>query len=112
MAVLNGAGGSPPSRMRCSATEMGDQDGGLWRGVRRLLDGAVSREDLRMHGLELLALERWSDLGREVPEEFVVQARMTAMKLLAAPLLLQRVREASGWAAHASEGARDGRILS
>jgi hypothetical protein len=68
-------------------------DGGLWQGVGRLLDGAVALEEMRPHGLELFALGQRDVRGRHVPDALVVAVRGAMMKTLAAPLVLQRVRE-------------------
>ena len=65
----------------------------LWEGVGRLVDRAVSLGDLRSHRLELLALARWWETGRPVPTALVEAARMPTVAALAAPALLQRVRD-------------------
>jgi len=65
----------------------------LWEAVGRLLDRAASLDDLRSHRLELLALGRWRELGRPIPSDLAAEARTAAMTWLAAPFLLQRVRE-------------------
>jgi len=66
----------------------------LWEGVDRLVDRAPSLGDLRAHQLELLALARWRARGRPIPRTLVAEGHAAAVKALAAPLLLQRVREA------------------
>jgi hypothetical protein len=39
----------------------------LWAGVDRLIDRTPSLEGLRAHGLHLLAMRRWREMGREIP---------------------------------------------
>jgi Uncharacterised nucleotidyltransferase len=71
-----------------------DVDGPLWTGVDRLIDRVRPLEHLRAHRLELLAARRWRALGESVPSELVDDERRTAMRALAAPILLRKVREA------------------
>jgi hypothetical protein len=68
-------------------------DDSLWEGVGRLLDRSISVDDLRSHGLQLLAVQYWGNRGWPIPKNLVRVARTIAVKTLAAPLLLRRVRE-------------------
>ena len=68
-------------------------DGDFWESVGRFLDRAASLEDLRSHGIEPLALASRLRVGRLVPSTFIAEVRASALPSLAAPLLLQRVRE-------------------
>jgi hypothetical protein len=61
----------------------------LWEGVRRVVERAPTRADLRAHGVEPLAALAGRRHGREDGE---TQARVTAA--LSAPLLLRRIRAA------------------
>jgi hypothetical protein len=72
----------------------GSPDAPLWEGVSRLLDRAPSLDDLRVHQLELLALARWRRLRHPIPAELEVEADRASLTALAAPLVLQRVRDA------------------
>ena len=65
----------------------------LWSAVDALLDRAQSFSDLEAHRLGLLGRARWSATGRPVPDSAVESARAAAIKALAGPLLLRRVRE-------------------
>jgi hypothetical protein len=65
----------------------------LWEGVSRLLDRSISVEDLRWHQLELLALSCWRWSGHPIPSQWAAMAREAAMKSLAIPPLLQRLRD-------------------
>src|SRR5262245_23510204 len=65
----------------------------LWESVGRLVERAVSLADLQSHRLELLALTRWWELGRPIPPALVEAARVPTVAALAAPALLQRVRD-------------------
>jgi hypothetical protein len=69
-------------------------DGAPWEGVDRVIDRAPGLDDLRAHGLELLAARRWRSLGKRVPPDLVDQERRAAMLTLAAPILLRKIREA------------------
>ena len=64
----------------------------IWQAVDRLVDRAPSLADLRSHRLELFAARRWRALGVPVPADLVEQERRAAVGVLAAPLLLERVR--------------------
>jgi hypothetical protein len=66
----------------------------LWRSVDRLIDRAPDVAGLRAHRLHLLAARRWRTLGQAVPAELVRDERLAAMRVLTAPVVLQRVREA------------------
>lgn len=64
----------------------------LWQAVDRLVDRAPSLDDLRSHRLELFAARRWRALGVPVPADLLEQERRAAIGVLAARLLLERVR--------------------
>jgi Uncharacterised nucleotidyltransferase len=66
----------------------------IWRAVDRLIDCAPSIQDLRRHGLQVLAAERWRQLGRPIPEQLRHDDQLAAAVALTAPLLLERVRGA------------------
>jgi putative nucleotidyltransferase-like protein len=66
----------------------------LWRRLDALIDRARSADDIRSHQLEVPAARRLRAVGRPVPEDFVVQERLAGARLLALPLLLERVRAA------------------
>lgn len=66
----------------------------LWNGVRRLVCRVPTVADVRSHGLESLAVAYWPSAGRPLPLELAAEARAGAHTLLAAPLLLERVRGA------------------
>ena len=66
----------------------------LWETVDRLVDRADSVDDLRAHGLQLLALQRWRADGRAIPDELRDEERLAAVRVLVARALLERVRAA------------------
>jgi len=66
----------------------------IWAAVDRLIDLAPSIHDLRRHGLQLLAAERWRQLGRPIPEQLRHDDQLAAAVTLTAPLVLERVRAA------------------
>jgi hypothetical protein len=67
---------------------------GLWEGVDRLIDRAPSRVGLRAHRMQLLAAQRWRALGRPVPEDVLREERSAALRVMTAPVVLERVRAA------------------
>jgi hypothetical protein len=66
----------------------------LWGRLDSLIDRAPSEDDLRSHRLEVPAARRFRAVGRDVPEDFVAQERLAGLRLLTAPLVLERLREA------------------
>jgi len=66
----------------------------LWRRLDLLIDRAPSEDDIRSHRLEVPAARRFREVGRPVPEDFAVQERLAGIRLLTAPMLLERVRTA------------------
>ena len=68
--------------------------GDLWRRLDSLIDRAPSDDDLRSHQLEVPAARRFRSVGRPVPEDFVGQERLAGVRLLTAPLVLERLRNA------------------
>jgi len=66
----------------------------MWERVRELIDGAPSVAGLRHHGLELLAARIRREGGHSVPSDLRVDERRAAIRAVAAPVLLKRVRDA------------------
>lgn len=66
----------------------------IWEGVDRLIDRAPGLTALRMHGIHLLAADRWRSLGSSVPPDLVEDERRAVMISLAVPALLSRARAA------------------
>lgn len=66
----------------------------LWLAVDRLVDRAPTVADLISHKLDLFAARRWRELERAVPEELLERERRSGVAVLAAPVLLERVRAA------------------
>jgi hypothetical protein len=81
--------GPEPKRIGSNRAVL-DRD--LWGGVSRLVDRAPSLADIWEHRLDLLAVDRWHALGRPIPSDLLAEARRSAMTILAAPLLLERIR--------------------
>jgi hypothetical protein len=77
-----------------------DRGRGPWEGVDRLIDRASRLEDLRRHGLQLLAGRRWRGLGRPIEAQLVHDEQLAAAVTLTAPVVLERAR-----------AAYDGRIM-
>jgi hypothetical protein len=76
------------------ATAGDTQDSGLlWQAVDRLVDRAPGFAELRLHGIQLLAARRLRGLGRSLPPELVEEERHAAVRTLAVPELIRRVRE-------------------
>ncbi len=67
----------------------------LWSGVARLIDRAASLDDLRAHRLHLLAARRWRAQGWAIPDGLHHEERRAAAYCITAPLVLERLREAS-----------------
>jgi hypothetical protein len=65
-----------------------------WSKVEGFIDRCPSADDVRSHRLQVLAAKRFRSTGRVVPEDFVVQERLAALATMAAPIVLQRVRDA------------------
>jgi len=66
----------------------------LWKRVDALVDAAPSLAAIEAHGLSMLAAQRWRALGREVPSSLGERDRVTTARLLAVPILVERVRSA------------------
>jgi hypothetical protein len=66
----------------------------LWRALDSLIDRAPSEDDLRSHRLEVPAARHLRAGGRRVPEDFVAAERLAGVRLLTAPLVLERLRAA------------------
>jgi hypothetical protein len=67
---------------------------GPWRGVDALVDRTERIEDLRAHGLHLLAAARLRATGRPVPARLETEERAAAFLTVAASVLLERARDA------------------
>jgi Uncharacterised nucleotidyltransferase len=65
----------------------------LWAGVDRLVDRARSTDDLRAHGLHMLALGRYRSTSRPLPAGLASTAREATIATMAALPLLARVRD-------------------
>jgi hypothetical protein len=76
----------PDSRMSATASFP-------WRGLERLLDRAVDPVAIRSHRLQTVAAPRWRATGREVPADFEQLERIAVGSQLAAPAVLEQVRE-------------------
>lgn len=70
------------------------RDDALWRATDALVDAAPSLRELRWHRLHLLAADRWRAEGREVAAELEHEERLAGLRLTAAPMVLQRIRDA------------------
>lgn len=67
----------------------------MWDSIDRLIDRADGRlAELREHRVHLLAARRWRATGRAIPPEIVEEERLAAMRSLAAPFILGRIRAA------------------
>jgi hypothetical protein len=64
------------------------------RAIDTLVDRACTLEDLEHHGLQLFAGRRWRATGRRVPARLAAQERLAAAIALAAPAVLERLRDA------------------
>jgi len=69
-------------------------DLGLVAAVDRLVDRAPRPADLRAHGLELWAVRRLLAEGQPLPPALAEAERAAAVRALALPRLLERVRDA------------------
>jgi hypothetical protein len=65
-----------------------------WPAIDRLIDRATRLEDLRRHGLQLLAGRRFRASGRRVEPQLVHDEQLAAAVALSAPRVLERVRAA------------------
>lgn len=66
----------------------------LWERLEAAIDRAPTDGDIRSHRLEIPAARRFRAVGRNVPEDFVAQERLAGLRLLTAPLVLERLRAA------------------
>jgi hypothetical protein len=66
----------------------------MWDRVEEMVDAAPSVAALRHHGVELVAAQVRRDRGRAVPGELLDEERRAAIRALAAPTVLKRVRDA------------------
>lgn len=67
-----------------------------WERVGRLVESAPTAKDIRVHRLELLALDRARRLGRSLPETWLGDERRSAVTALAGRLVVTRVRATWG----------------
>ena len=65
-----------------------------WPAIDRLIDRALRLEDLRRHGLQLLAGRRFRASGRRVDPQLVHDEQLAAAVALSAPRVLEQVRAA------------------
>jgi hypothetical protein len=77
----------------------GDSGGGpagawIWARVDEIVDASSDVENLRSHGLHLLAARRWRDQGRSLPPELREAEGLATVVALAVPILLQRAMAA------------------
>ena len=68
--------------------------GALWASVDALIDRAPGVDDLLWHGLGLLAGRRLRERGEQPDARLVEQERTAALRVLGAPIVLERVRAA------------------
>lgn len=66
----------------------------IWKGVDQLIDVAKTPDDLRFHGLHLLAVRRWRAQGRNVPTSLIESERDASIVALATPHVLGEIRAA------------------
>lgn len=68
--------------------------GTVWGRVEEIVHRADSVDALKRHGVELVAAHVWRQRGRPVPDELYVDERIAAIRTLAVPVLLNRIRAA------------------
>ena len=78
--------------MRKVRLETNPNGGGLWEAVDALIDLAATEDDIRAHGLEVLAARRYRKLGRPVPPDFIAHERFAGIVSLTTPSVLEQVR--------------------
>ena len=66
----------------------------ILESVERLADRSPTSSALRAHGLHLFAARRLRMLGQPPPDELLTEEHVSAMRALAVPLVLERVRAA------------------
>jgi hypothetical protein len=66
----------------------------LWDSVDGLIDRAPSLTALFWHGLQLLAARRLRAQGRHLDQSLLEEEHATGLRLISAPLVLERVRSA------------------
>ncbi len=67
----------------------------LFERVDALVERSPSLEDLRHHGVDLIAARAWRERGREVPDDLRADERLAAARALAVTPVLERVLAAS-----------------
>jgi len=75
-------------------TPTAESRGPLWAATDALVDAAPTLAELRWHRLHLLAAERWREQGKEIPRELEQDERLAGVRLTAAAMLLERIRDA------------------
>lgn len=65
----------------------------VWPAVGRWVDAAPSVEALQRHRIGLLAVRRFRETGRDVPEDLLRDERDASVVAMTAPMVLARVRE-------------------
>lgn len=68
----------------------------MWNRLEQLIAQSSSTAALRTHGLHLFAARQWRAAGRAVPIDLRADEWWAALMAVAAPLLLQRARQAYG----------------
>ena len=71
---------------------MGSNDA-IWNGVGRLIDGAPSLANLRVHRLHLIAAARWRAAGLAVPPHLAREEAAFAIRRSAADTVLKAIRD-------------------
>ena len=64
----------------------------VWPRVGELVDQSGKLSDLVAHRVHLIAARRWREQGRPIDADLVELERLAAVKRLAAPVLLSRIR--------------------
>ena len=72
--------------------ESHDPRSAVWDAVDGLIDRAPSMHALWWHGLHLIGARRWRDRGATVPLEIYEEERASALAVLSAPVVLERIR--------------------
>jgi hypothetical protein len=66
----------------------------LWERVDEIVDRAPDLDSLRLHGLHMLALRRWRESGRDIPETLEAEERLFMALQVTAPMVLRAARDA------------------
>ncbi len=77
-----------------AVADVGLSQRAMWARVEEIIGAARSIDALRHHGVELIAAGLWRRQGLPVPAELRADEQSAAIKGLAVPFLLKRVRDA------------------